>query len=303
MNALACLFLATAPIIALAGPYSGAAGTTGSEAIAMGDSRFLGWASGHSALTYGSDVDSTWRTPAKATGPATGDSFDIVCLGNGGRITLIFPLPVCDGDGPDFAVFENAFSNTFLELAFVEVSSDGENFHRFPTASLTASLVGAFGTVDPTQIDGFAGKHRLGYGTPFDLADLPDDPTLDKQSIRFIRIVDIIGDGKTKDSSNRPIYDPTPTVGSGGFDLEAVGILHANDGPIATLDLAKIEDGIRLHWESNPGSTYQVETSSTLVDWEIAETIAGSPTGSLTEWISPPTTETHRYWRIVRLTQ
>ena len=52
------------PSIAQAGPYTGAAGTMGSEAIARTDSRFVSWATGHSNVTYGADVDNTWRTPA-----------------------------------------------------------------------------------------------------------------------------------------------------------------------------------------------------------------------------------------------
>ena len=53
-------------------------------------------------------------------------------LGDDGSLVLTFPAPIADGAGPDFAVFENAFSTEFLELAFVEVSSDGTNFTRFP---------------------------------------------------------------------------------------------------------------------------------------------------------------------------
>ena len=289
------------PAIVHAGPYSGAANTAGSEAIARTDSRFVTWASGHSEIIYGTDVDNAWKTPAKATGSATSDVYDIVSLGNGGRITMYFPHPLRDGTGADFAVFENAHSFNFLELAFVEVSSDGINFHRFPTASLTASAVGPFGTVDPTNIDGLAGKHQVGYGTPFDLASLPDSPLLDKQRVCFVRIVDIIGNGTTKDSSNRPIYDPTLTVGSGGFDLDAIGAINVNTGDFHMVNFTIAGSTANLGWESNPGSSYRIETSATLGNWQLVETLAGRvdrglTTRSLTFLAGP-----QRFWRVVRV--
>jgi hypothetical protein len=284
-----------------AGPYSGAAGTAGSEAIARNDSRFVAWASGHSEVTYGSDVDNTWKTPAKATGPATTDVYDIVCLGNGGRITMYFPHPLRDGTGADFAVFENAVTATFLELAFVEVSSDGVNFHRFPNASLTASAVGAFGNVDPTNINGLAGKHQVGYGTPFDLAALPDSPLLDKQRVCFVRIIDIIGSGTTKDSSNRPIYDPTPTIGSGGFDLEAIGAIHVNSGDFRVTGFALAGASCQLEWESNPGRSYRIEWSDDLDEWQPVETLAAPLDRGRTSRSIAKSGDPVRFWRVVRV--
>ena len=41
-----------------------------------------------------------------------------------------------------------------------------------------------------------------------------------------MRIVDIVGNGTALDSAGRPIYDPYPTTGSAGFDLDAVGVIH-----------------------------------------------------------------------------
>lgn len=157
---------------------------------------------------------------------------DVVSLGDSGRITLTFGGAIVNGPGADFAVFENSFSDTFLELAWVEVSSDGAHFFRFPGFSLTANPVNAFGTIDPTNLDGFAGKYRGGYGTPYDLDRLKSVPGLDVDDVRYVRIVDITGDGSVFDNSpviaggpNR-VYDPTPTVLSGGFDLDAVGVMH-----------------------------------------------------------------------------
>jgi hypothetical protein len=155
----------------------------------------------------------------------------VVVLGNGGYLTLTFEPAISDGEGPDFAVFENSFSDTFLELAFVEVSSDGETFVRFDSAYTGQTPLDAFGTQEPTGFYGLAGRYRGGFGTPFDLQTLrmrPEarDGRLDVQNIRWVRIVDVVGDGSARDSFGHPIYDPTPTVRTGGFDLEGVGVLN-----------------------------------------------------------------------------
>jgi hypothetical protein len=222
-----------------AGPYEPPAGQSGSTAIHKDDPRIVGWASGWQDYLVGADCAASWQTPAKALGKAVGDSFDIVCLGNGGRITLTFSQPITNRAGWDFAVFENGFSDTFLELGYVEVSSNGTDFFRFVNSSLTASPVGAFGAIDPTNIDGLAGKYRQGYGTPFDLEQLAAiSPDLDVANIGYVRIVDIVGDGTCLDTAGRIIYDPHKTVGSGGFDLDAVGVLHAVPEPAEVALLA-----------------------------------------------------------------
>ncbi|MGQ9913269.1 MAG: hypothetical protein ACUVQQ_02875 [Thermogutta sp.] len=210
-----------------AGPFDPAAGQPGSHAVHMASIDFQGWATGWKDYVVGADVTGAWQTPEKALGPAVGTSFDIVGLGNGGSIVLTFDRPITDGPGWDFAVFENSFSDTFLELAYVEVSTNGNDYFRFPNQSLTPSPVSAFGAVDPTNIDGLAGKYRQGWGTPFDLNVLTGiSPLLDVNWIPFVRIVDIIGDGSFLDSFGRPIYDPHRTVGSGGFDLDAIGVRY-----------------------------------------------------------------------------
>jgi len=213
-----------------AGPYEPAAGQPGSTAVFKDDAAIIAWASGWQDYLPGANVNSNWQTPNKALGPAVGDSFDIVCLGDGGSIVLTFEHPITNGPGWDFAVFENAFNDTFLELAYVEVSSDGSNFFRFPNDSVTPGPVGGFGAVDPTNITGLASKYRQGWGTPFDLEVLADiSPLLDVTLIPFVRIVDIIGNGTFFDTSGDPIYDPYPTVGSAGFDLDAIGVRYYAD--------------------------------------------------------------------------
>jgi hypothetical protein len=212
-----------------------AAGQPGSDAVHMDDAAIIAWATGYVNYHVGADCDEVWQTPEKALGKAAGDSFDIVCLGNGGDITLTFSSPVTDSPGADFAVFENSVSDTFLEIAYVEVSSNGRDFVRFDCVSLTESPVSAFGTIDPEHINGVGGRYRQGYGNPFDLSYLRYkeevlNGTVDVSCITHVRIVDIQGNpdsGVTDyDSFSNIIYDPYRCYGSGGFDLEAVAVLH-----------------------------------------------------------------------------
>ncbi len=194
-------------------------------------------------------VDPEFADPERALGPPTGTYDDTVSLGElgseeiaaglpPGSIVVGFPAPIADGPGPDFAVFENGFrvgSGFFGELAAVEVSSNGVDFARLPGRSLTPAPVGPFGLIDPTEVSGFAGKHTnaggLSFGTPFDLADLRDHPLvlagrLDPSRVVRVRVVDLPGSGDFSDAAGEAVYDPWPTAGSGGFDLEAVGVLH-----------------------------------------------------------------------------
>jgi hypothetical protein len=84
--------------------------------------------------------DVTYGTPSDALGPADAqlDSYPVLSLGDGGWIDILFGFAITDRPGPDFAVFENGIIDTFLELAFVEVSQDGVRYARFPAVSLTA---------------------------------------------------------------------------------------------------------------------------------------------------------------------
>ena len=212
--------------------FPGAAGSDSDDSLDKDDPAFAGWATAVASVTYGEAVDETWRTPAKALGPAAGSSGDVLVLGRGGQATLTFAAPLRDGPGFDLAVFENSFSDTFLDLGFVEVSSDGSTFVRFDSAAHTPDSVDAFGSVDPTTIHGLAGAHRQGKGTPFDLSWLRFHPEvltgqLDLEAVTHVRIVDAVGDGSDTDSFGRPIHDPYPTTGSAGLDLDAVGAIHA----------------------------------------------------------------------------
>ena len=226
-----------------------AAGQPGSTAIHMASNAIVAWADGYTNMHYGAEVSEEWKTPEKALGPAEGTSFDIVSLGRGGQITLTFPHGIADGSGADFVIFENSFDDVFLELAHVEVSSDGMNYVRFPNYSYTPDPVGAFGSVFTELIYGLAGKYRQGYGTPFDLNELRtayhsqlagntdfspafataltnDFPLLDLGHITHVRLIDVVGDGSASDARGEVLYDPYPTIGSAGFDLDAVGVIN-----------------------------------------------------------------------------
>lgn len=277
------LALLQLPMAATAGFFAPAAGESESTAVAAADPGIEAWASAYEDYQPGTNVDAGFRTPQKALGyPGNsnggneGFTYDIVSLGRGGSITLRFPAPIEDRPGFDFAVFENSFDDTFLELARVEVSSDGNNFFAFPAFSLTPNPVSSFGNVDTTDIEQVAGKYRGGFGTPFDLAQLAGTPGLDLDHVRYVRLVDIVGDGNAPNdldpqsladwlgitveelpedlrtaAENAPaaIYDPYPTSGSAGFDLDAVGVMSVGTVP-AVIDIDPWSAGNEVDPES-----------------------------------------------------
>ena len=221
--------------------YASSADDTDSGAVALDDPAIKGWATGWvDPVEYGAEVLDSWKTPEEALGPASGVEDDVLVLGNGGRATLTFDPPIADGAGPDLAVFENAVDDTFLELAFVEVSSDGATFVRFDAVYLGDEPVAQYGGHNAALINGLAGKLRGGFGVPFDLALLSQRPevldeSVDLGAISHVRLVDVVGDGSVSDSFGHPIYDPTPTVESGGFDLDAVAVMNqAWTAPLTT---------------------------------------------------------------------
>ena len=220
------------------------AGQPGTTAIHKDSSAIIAWASGievsrglinisDPSQTHEGSNYASFGVSENALGPAEGTSENVVSLGDGGVATLTFTKPIKNGPGPDFCIFENSFSDTYLELAFVEVSSDGIRFVRFPAISLTQTdeQINAFGALDATKIHNLAGKYRQVYGTPFDLEDLIDSTDIDLNNITHVRIIDVVGSINpsygTTDSQGNFINDlfPTPFF-SGGFDLDAVGVIH-----------------------------------------------------------------------------
>lgn len=223
------------------GQYPPPAGQPGTTAMYQDSSAFRAWASectvelGYinfvdTSMVYMGSNKASYGFPADATGPP--DNF-VISLGDRGVATLTLPAPMFDSTGPDFAVFENSFSNDFLELGFVEVSSNGIDFVRFPSVSLTPETpqVFTFGTIDATHIHNLAGKYRVFYGTPFDLADLKDSLAVDLSTVTHIRILDVGGcilpGYQSFDSQGHVINDPWPTpFNTSGLDLDAIGIIH-----------------------------------------------------------------------------
>ena len=240
------------------------------EAIDKGDPRIRGWASVVHAYVPGEELEEGWRETGEALGPAEGGAFTVVSLGRGGSLTLGFPRPIVDGPGIDFAVFENAFSASFLELAFVEVSENGVDFVRFTSDSRTPAPVGPFGGVNPENVDGLAGKYPAGQGTGFDLSGTG------LSSVRFVRLVDVVG-GQDVDSSGDLIFDPYPTVGSAGFDLDGVGVLHFQTRE-PELHLRRLATGdLTLQWRLELGERRLLMGSNGLLDsWEPLLTLTGT---------------------------
>lgn len=226
--------------MASAQSYPPQAGTPGSTAIYKDSPLYVGWATGitvERGYLNKSNPDfaiqgnnrASAGTPEEALGFPDGG---IVSLGDEGSATVTFASPIIDGTGFDFAVFENG-GPAYLELAFVEVSSDGVHFFRFPAHSQTQTetQLGSFGTPSATYLNNLAGKYSGDYGVPFDLSELPDDVLLDKNNVTHVRIIDVVGSINaayaTFDSLGNAVNDSFPTpFASGGFDLQAVGAIH-----------------------------------------------------------------------------
>ncbi|EJL66377.1 T9SS type A sorting domain-containing protein [Flavobacterium sp. CF136] len=216
--------------------YAPPAGQAGSTAIAKSSSVFIGWATGITVVRGPQDIANPTGPLASSGNPNDalgGTSTSVVSLGDGGSATVTFASPIANGSGFDFAVFENGFSDTFLELGFVEVSSDGINFFRFPSHSetQTTTQIGGFGAVDCRYINNLAGKYRANFGTPFDLSDLPDNALLDKDNITHVKIIDAIGTINplyaSHDSHGNIVNELYSTpYATGGFDLNAVGVIN-----------------------------------------------------------------------------
>ena len=209
----------------------------------------IAWATGLGLGGYqpgeGADI---YTDPRCAFGPVSGISTDVLVLGDGGRVTLSFARPIQNTPGQaDFAVYENGIANTsagtvFAELAWVAVASrvnatDAE-FARFPATTTRTTPVGSWEQINPDDYSGFAGIHPAGTGTAFDLSQLSDhqlvqEGIVDLNAIRYVRIIDVIGDGNQMDDSDPPlpIYDPYPTYNpsitnnTAGFDLDGIAVL------------------------------------------------------------------------------
>ena len=207
--------------------FDGAVGSEGCQAISLHDSRIQSWAFGVE-VQRGYQQNSTtnfasYGQPYMAQGLPDSTTTTAVALGEGGKALITFEAPIVDGEGADFCVFENGFNSTYLEIAFVEVSSDGEHFYRFPATSYTTSS-----SLAPELMNNLAGKYEVGWGTPFDLAEIDDDEFFDRNNVRFVRLVDVIG-GVDTDSHGNIIYDALSSGWAAGFDLTGVGVINQDE--------------------------------------------------------------------------
>lgn len=165
------------------------------------------------------------RLPGVVLGPPQGGgaimgSLDVLSLGRRGEIVLEFgELGVRDGPGVDLLVFENPFGS-FAETGLVAVSDDGQRWFEFPCDATNAAdgYPGCAGVkpVFSTPDNGLSATDpAVAGGDGFDLATLGlgargVDPA--RFLVRFVRIRD----------SGANYYGSL----SGGFDLDAVAIVH-----------------------------------------------------------------------------
>lgn len=201
-------------------------------------------------------------------------SFDIFSPGVGGSVVLRLTAVAKDGPGTDLIVYENPFfvhggsspTDTFIECLFVEVSSNGISFARFPTAYFgpVGPHLGPLGQmlgVPSGWYRGFAGLYTVsagpildvdpldvvdGGGDAFDFADLANHPLVlqgevQLDHIRYVRLVDVQG-GSTVADNGAVIWD----AGDASFstaEIDAVcapnneWILGANGRPQVEMTL------------------------------------------------------------------
>lgn len=261
--------------------YAPQAGIAASNAVPATSQLIVNWANSCS-------VQRGWlNIKQKGLGfTSSGDSslaigfFDhaVVSLGDSGVATLSFPSQIMNGVGADFVVFENGFINpnnpeeAFLELAFVEVSSDSVHFTRFPARSLTqidTQIAGSGVYMNARLLNNLAGKYASGFGVPFDLEELNGTPNLDVNHITQVRIVDVVGaidEYGCKDDSSHLINDPYPTdFPTGGFDLDAVGVLHQQPLLIENIE----QEQVAVY--PNPASEFLVFECKELVWFQLCD--------------------------------
>lgn len=198
---------------------------------------------------YGQD-----RLPDIVLGPPRGGgaiegSADVLSLGNGGRIVLEFTPPICDGPGVDFTIFENAFAigdesgPIFAEVGIVEVSRDNLDYTTFPyDAEHFAGLAGITPVYSHPDNDFDPFDPNESGGDAFDLADLGID------HVRFVRITD--PGAAIPDPGNR-----IPPGTSGGFDLDAIAVLHECSSADATPTATRTATATATHTLTDPQRT------------------------------------------------
>jgi len=174
-----------------------------------------------SGVSYGQE-----DFPSKILGPPQGSglgkgSLDVVSLGCDGEIILEFLDPMIgDGPGPDFIVFENAFSpngvGSFAEPAEVSVSVDGKNWRAFPcdpksTSWPYAQCAGVRPVFSSPENGISPYDPSVSGGNAYDLRDLGVSVA------RFVRIRDR--------SRSLPDAARWCQAHNAGFDLDAISVI------------------------------------------------------------------------------
>lgn len=277
-------------------------GILGTTAMYKNDNRFVEWASsvtvtrGYLDIAFPDNGFVDYGLENNALGQPNNS---VVSLGDAGEAVIQFNHAITNGQGADFAIFENGFLQeegsemAFLEFAFVEVSTDGVEYVRFPATSETPTdlQTDSFGFTNARNVHNLAGKYIANYGTPFDLEDLNNltqGTTVNLNNINYIKLIDVVGTVNPSfamyDSQNNIINDPYPTAfSSGGFDLDAVGVIHnttttaINDTytsnlsvyPNPVTDVLKIRTTqkiIRMKLFSVTGKALQITDNSTILN-------------------------------------
>lgn len=107
-----------------------------------------------------------------------------------------------------------------------------------------------FGLLNPSNLHNLAGKYIEGYGTPFDLEGLAGQTGLDLNAVTHVRIVDVVGTNNpeyaTVDHNGRIVIDTYSTpYNTGGFDLDAIGVINQN---VTTgKEIAKAKDQLKFY--------------------------------------------------------
>ena len=192
-----------------------------------------------------------------ALGPPSGGglffgSTHAASLGVQGWAVLRLDEPAFDGAGTDLIVCENPFfvtgnpETTFSEVLFVEVSTDGNTFVRFPAGyGGPAVQPVAFQGVRPEWYFGFAGVLPVsadpnrgidplhvvqGGGDAFDLGDLSEHPAVlagdvDLFDIRYVRLVDVRS-GVDTDDLGTLVFD-AGLDSSASADIDALVVVNS----------------------------------------------------------------------------
>lgn len=255
-------------------------GQPGSTAIYKDSSAFVAWATSSKIIRGLQNISNSslgYATVGDSTSPVGIADGMVVSLGDSGIAICSFQNEIYNGPGNDFAVFENSFDGNYLELGFVEVSSDGINFFRFPVTSNTQDTLqtGPFGDTEAAKVNNMGGKYVAQYGTPFDLNEMLGISGLDVNHIKQVKIIDVVGSitkqYATYDKNNNKVNDPWPTpYPSCGFDLDAVGIINQHIAGIN--QIMDITNQIKIY--PNPASnSLHISSAGNIIRVEITNIV------------------------------